>query len=266
MRGVFIEQYQLGYGLGWPPPVLGIMISSIAFLILLSLSTATGHPSHHDPSFLNPRFLSLINGSDPSFTISILNSTKDCTEEILKTSPIAAQRFSELQLAILCRNRQKWTTQAVQRGVWSDPGKLLTKKQHLFLQHFHTCQDLDTCICKNRSCEGIDPHEPIDPLEPMPTPVPLKKPLRGRGQKRKGPRNKRDQPTGGLPKAIRKEYRRLTDEERNRFHVAINRLKSDTVDNLSKYDLLVLYHTPQQAPGAHWGPAFLPWHRELLKQ
>ena len=66
--------------------------------------------------------------------------------------------------------------------------------------------------------------------------------------------------------AVRKEYRTLTDEERNRFHAALRRLKEEQLDGRSKYDLFGHLHSPLQAPGAHWGPAFLPWHRELLRQ
>lgn len=85
------------------------------------------------------------------------------------------------------------------------------------------------------------------------------------------------------PRALRKEYRRLTDHERRRFHKALSEFKvgfsqlsdlersgqaleSDMLDGRSKFDLLVWYHQPSQAPAAHWGPAFLPWHREFLRQ
>lgn len=67
-------------------------------------------------------------------------------------------------------------------------------------------------------------------------------------------------------RAERKEYRMMSDEERTAFHAAMNRLKTEEIDGTSKYDLLVIYHTPAESPGAHWGPAFLPFHRELLKQ
>lgn len=66
--------------------------------------------------------------------------------------------------------------------------------------------------------------------------------------------------------AIRKEYRMMSDEERQRFQTAINRLKNSKIDGLSKYDILIVYHTPENSPGAHFGPAFLPFHREWLKQ
>uniref|UniRef100_A0A914WL47 ShKT domain-containing protein n=1 Tax=Plectus sambesii TaxID=2011161 RepID=A0A914WL47_9BILA len=65
---------------------------------------------------------------------------------------------------------------------------------------------------------------------------------------------------------VRKEYRMLTDEERRRFHSAMNNAKTDMIDDVSKYDLLTVSHTPEQSPGAHFGPALLPFHRELLKQ
>jgi hypothetical protein len=56
----------------------------------------------------------------------------------------------------------------------------------------------------------------------------------------------------------------LTESERSEFNAALNALKRDTVDGQSKWDLIVSQHTPTLAPGAHWGPAFLPWHREYL--
>ncbi len=38
-------------------------------------------------------------------------------------------------------------------------------------------------------------------------------------------------------KAIRKEYRLLTDRERYRLHRAINALKHGRIDNVSRWDL-----------------------------
>jgi hypothetical protein len=67
-------------------------------------------------------------------------------------------------------------------------------------------------------------------------------------------------------RVMRKEYRQMSDAERSKFHKALNRLKFDQIDGMSKYDLLVIYHTPPESPGAHWGPAFLPFHREWIKQ
>lgn len=66
--------------------------------------------------------------------------------------------------------------------------------------------------------------------------------------------------------AVRKDYRALTDQERDVIHYAMNRLKKETVDKTNKWDLFTAFHYPQQAPSAHWGPGFLPWHREFLRQ
>lgn len=65
-----------------------------------------------------------------------------------------------------------------------------------------------------------------------------------------------------LTKAIRKEYRMLTDDERRRFHSALIQLKRS-----GEYDKLALIHGQAAVSGgAHSGPAFLPWHREFLKR
>lgn len=65
-------------------------------------------------------------------------------------------------------------------------------------------------------------------------------------------------------KAVRKEYRMLSDEERYRLHRALNVLKNTFMDGVSMYDVFVRLHQANVAPGAHFGPAFLPYHRELL--
>lgn len=66
-------------------------------------------------------------------------------------------------------------------------------------------------------------------------------------------------------KVTRKEIRVMSNEERNRFFSAMNQLKSDTVDNMTKYDIMIVYHTAEKAPEAHSSAAFLPFHREFLK-
>uniref|UniRef100_A0A915PAR4 Tyrosinase copper-binding domain-containing protein n=1 Tax=Meloidogyne floridensis TaxID=298350 RepID=A0A915PAR4_9BILA len=67
-------------------------------------------------------------------------------------------------------------------------------------------------------------------------------------------------------KFIRKEYRMMTDLERKQLQLALNGLKSKHIDNVSIWDLHTLVHYPNSAVAAHWGPAFLPWHREFLRQ
>ncbi|KAI0221242.1 Tyrosinase [Lamellibrachia satsuma] len=69
------------------------------------------------------------------------------------------------------------------------------------------------------------------------------------------------------PVLTRKEYRQLTREERRRFHNALNKMKCsypDPTSRVSEYDIFVRYHRCAEAPGAHFGAGFLPWHREFL--
>ncbi|KAH9493157.1 hypothetical protein Btru_022502 [Bulinus truncatus] len=74
-----------------------------------------------------------------------------------------------------------------------------------------------------------------------------------------GPR----QPT--TRKCIRKEYRMLTVEERNRFNKAIHTLKQDTSVSPNKYDALAIVHSGPTLDASHRGPGFLGWHRIYLK-
>nr|AVA09670.1 putative effector protein [Heterodera avenae] len=65
-----------------------------------------------------------------------------------------------------------------------------------------------------------------------------------------------------LRKALRKEYRMMTDQERIRYHTALKAIKqSGEYDNLSR-----IHSNPTIVGGAHSGPAFLPWHREYVKR
>lgn len=65
-----------------------------------------------------------------------------------------------------------------------------------------------------------------------------------------------------LKPALRKEYRRLTDDERSRFHGAMNTLKQ----NGEFQKVAKLHSQTGVSGGAHSGPAFLPWHREYCKR
>ncbi|CAH1802055.1 unnamed protein product [Owenia fusiformis] len=64
---------------------------------------------------------------------------------------------------------------------------------------------------------------------------------------------------------FRKEYRSASQDERDAFHRAINRLKADKIDEWNnKYDTLVTLHDANLAHNAHGGAASLPWNRVYL--
>uniref|UniRef100_A0A914C4K9 Tyrosinase copper-binding domain-containing protein n=1 Tax=Acrobeloides nanus TaxID=290746 RepID=A0A914C4K9_9BILA len=63
-------------------------------------------------------------------------------------------------------------------------------------------------------------------------------------------------------KAVRKEIRMLTDDERRRYFEAVNKMKEAGVhDRFTAWHSLVGY-----IGGAHGGPAFPGWHREYVKR
>ncbi|VDM67231.1 unnamed protein product [Strongylus vulgaris] len=62
-------------------------------------------------------------------------------------------------------------------------------------------------------------------------------------------------------KAIRKELRMMTDNERSRFRSAMWGIRQTTYRELG-----VIHSSYSTSPGAHGGPAFLPWHREFIKR
>ncbi|RUS89368.1 hypothetical protein EGW08_002888, partial [Elysia chlorotica] len=64
-----------------------------------------------------------------------------------------------------------------------------------------------------------------------------------------------------FPRCVRKEYRMLSDDERRRFHNAINALKQDTTVEPNKYDAIALLHTGMASFTAHGGAGFPGWHR-----
>ncbi|XP_067652668.1 uncharacterized protein [Haliotis asinina] len=80
---------------------------------------------------------------------------------------------------------------------------------------------------------------------------------RGRRVKRQAAIHSRD-------KCVRREYRMLSDYERNAYHRAIIALKHDTSVEPNKYDALAALHTGLATRIAHFGPNFLGWHRVYL--
>ncbi|KAL4234820.1 hypothetical protein ACF0H5_006461 [Mactra antiquata] len=67
-----------------------------------------------------------------------------------------------------------------------------------------------------------------------------------------------------IPRRIRKEYRMLTDEERDRFHKAVRALKQDTTLEPNVYTAIAELHAGDIIPMAHFGASFPGWHRIFL--
>ncbi|CAJ0945780.1 unnamed protein product, partial [Mesorhabditis belari] len=67
---------------------------------------------------------------------------------------------------------------------------------------------------------------------------------------------------GVYRKATRKEWRMMSDNERNAYVKAFWAITS----NGNYTELSTIHHNIQISPGAHSGPAFLPWHREFIKR
>uniref|UniRef100_A0A914MEB5 ShKT domain-containing protein n=1 Tax=Meloidogyne incognita TaxID=6306 RepID=A0A914MEB5_MELIC len=69
-------------------------------------------------------------------------------------------------------------------------------------------------------------------------------------------------PNGPLQRAVRTEYRLMTEDQRQRYHNALLQMKSNGL-----FDQIASVHTTAvQTGSAHGGPAFHPWHREYLKR
>lgn len=79
-------------------------------------------------------------------------------------------------------------------------------------------------------------------------------------------RNYRSRSEG--PTCVRREYRTLSESKRKALHDAFIALKTTVVPgtkgNRTEYEVLTSYHRSESAVAAHFGPAFLPWHREYL--
>lgn len=63
---------------------------------------------------------------------------------------------------------------------------------------------------------------------------------------------------------IRKEYRRLSITERNKYHRAVNLLKQIRFGGGSRYDFIANIHRGDAIPLSHFGPNFMGWHRVYL--
>ena len=64
---------------------------------------------------------------------------------------------------------------------------------------------------------------------------------------------------------VRREWRRMTKNMKKSFIKHFNNLsKLRANETKSRLNLLADWHRKIESPGAHRGPAFLPWHREYL--
>ncbi|XP_045191875.2 uncharacterized protein LOC123548573 [Mercenaria mercenaria] len=63
---------------------------------------------------------------------------------------------------------------------------------------------------------------------------------------------------------IRKEYRMMSDAERDRFHKSILALKEDTTLKPNVYTAIAELHAGEVIPMAHFGAGFPGWHRVFL--
>lgn len=209
-----------------------------------------------------------------------LPTTRTRAHTALYTAPSPAsdlsRRFTEDQLKWMCRQQVNWK-KMLHRPMNDSPR--LTQRQSAYLDFIANCKSTD-CALRFPSDEEEKSHPPDAQNDPRckwtkknwrpkfcsnacSGPMKNSKSCQD-GKAKKGKRQAKE--GGPSKKAIRKEYRMLSDQERERLHKAINRLKSGKIDGVSKYDLFTSYHYTAQAPGAHWGPAFLPWHREFLKR
>ncbi|KAK3608053.1 hypothetical protein CHS0354_031041 [Potamilus streckersoni] len=77
---------------------------------------------------------------------------------------------------------------------------------------------------------------------------------RGRTKRQTGPGN-----APGTGFRVRREYRMLSDAERNAFHTALNEMKRS-----GQYDTFARLHSGIVVNSAHGGPNFFGWHRVYL--
>lgn len=185
-----------------------------------------------------------------------LTNEEECVELWLRQKPELRNRFTVDQIRWLCQRTADWLNKALNPSGLLPADDITTPRQKQYLNQLRNCTG-SQCLQNIGVSSGLR-------NEPMPTPMPSNN-RQGRSAdldlaEHEISRRQADQ------RAYRKEIRMMSDDERRRYQNAIVRLKTDKIDGLSKYDLFVIYHTPEEAPGAHWGPAFLPYHRELLKQ
>ena len=101
------------------------------------------------------------------------------------------------------------------------------------------------CGCKKRSLDSIVKRQAKRP--------------RGRGRNK----GRKDNKKGQDVEILRKEWRTMTKPMRLSFIKHFNNLAKKDPGKTTVYTLAD-WHRKKESPGAHGGPAFLPWHREFL--
>ncbi|KRZ49896.1 putative tyrosinase-like protein tyr-3 [Trichinella nativa] len=150
-------------------------------------------------------------------------------EEELKKDGAAAARFTSDRLKFHCHGANDWLTSSISKSNLETVE--LDEKQLNWLNSLSSCRNLKHCQHLLQHANEIS-----------------------------------RSPTASLKPAKRREIRMLERGEWKKLLKSMNQLKNDTINGLSKYDIFAIIHSPKYAPGAHFGPAFLPFHRELLKK
>lgn len=199
--------------------------------------------------------------------------TSGCYDDLIKSNPTLKNRFSDDMLQQHCKKSETWRKQSLDRlGKTSKP--LLSPAQLDWATNIWNCKDLK-CLCgmfdfcknflkqiESAMAGGLGGFNATN-FKGQNFAGGLSKIGRKRRQSQDDVLN--DLLRDKVGKANRKEIRVMSNGERNRYFRALNKLKFEKIDNLGKYDIMVVYHTPEYSPEAHFCAAFLPFHRELLK-
>ncbi|KRZ75246.1 putative tyrosinase-like protein tyr-3, partial [Trichinella papuae] len=159
--------------------------------------------------------------------LAVSKNTTSQEEEKEDVDDAAAARFTSDQLKLHCHRANDWLTSSISKSNLETLE--LDEKQLNWLNSLSSCRNL-------KHCQHLLQHA-----------------------------NDNRSPTASLKPAKRREIRMLERGEWKKLLKSMNQLKNDTINGLSKYDIFAIIHSPKYAPGAHFGPAFLPFHRELLK-
>ncbi|CDW59024.1 Tyrosinase domain containing protein [Trichuris trichiura] len=152
-----------------------------------------------------------------------------CLQETIRATSQSQKRFSQNQLIKYCQRKLEWRRELISRST-VDSVKLTDnqKKWFVTLSTMRTMQQFEDYWRKNAAAVDKDSRKKILPAQ-------------------------------------RREIRTCTMDEWHRLVQALDRMKHDQIDGMSKYDILTIIHSSTYSPGSLFGPAFLPYHREFLK-